>query len=298
TWLSDKIDEALDYREQGLHVRYLETAKDTSYLSESGEPYGWTDPRRRLPVTEENRMREHPSDTKVLTMKMEILLEPTLNKLGRNPVKEIPLKRNLPDHMSVLTDPKDQAKMEIPRSSGVNSPPNAHTQCFQIMKVIRHFVGKCVATEPDTSSCNLHDRSARRSRALRTMGSNLLICFTVQRSRDGASGASTATKCSLAQKRPCGILTGLLTSGGLEFGNLVVYMASTVISSFLNYGPPREGRMSAFGHFSGLQMLVGFGAKAEEVEVKCRGVEVEWNFLPFLIRDSSWLYGTILVLLQ
>ncbi|GKC92494.1 hypothetical protein Tco_1157936, partial [Tanacetum coccineum] len=66
--------------------------------------------------------------------------------------------------------------------------------------------GKCVATEPDTSSCNLHDRSARRSRA------------QVQRSRDGASGASTATKCSLAQKRPCGILTGLLTSGGLEFG--------------------------------------------------------------------------------
>ncbi|GKD14416.1 hypothetical protein Tco_1198823 [Tanacetum coccineum] len=30
---------------------------------------------------------------------------------------------------SVLTDPEDQAKMEmeIPRSSGVNSPPNAHT---------------------------------------------------------------------------------------------------------------------------------------------------------------------------
>ncbi|GJZ27755.1 hypothetical protein Tco_0572402, partial [Tanacetum coccineum] len=46
-----------------------------------------------------------------------------------NPVKEIPLKRNLPDHRSVLTDLKDQAKMEmeIPRSSGVNSPPNAHT---------------------------------------------------------------------------------------------------------------------------------------------------------------------------
>ncbi|GJX65405.1 hypothetical protein Tco_0299748 [Tanacetum coccineum] len=42
---------------------------------------------------------------------------------------EIPLKRNLPDHRSVLTDSEDQAKMEmeIPRSSGVNSPPNAHT---------------------------------------------------------------------------------------------------------------------------------------------------------------------------
>ncbi|GJX25197.1 hypothetical protein Tco_0231493 [Tanacetum coccineum] len=46
-----------------------------------------------------------------------------------NPVKEIPLKLNLPDHRSVLTDPEDQAKMEMetPRSSGVNSPPNAHT---------------------------------------------------------------------------------------------------------------------------------------------------------------------------
>ncbi|GKA55179.1 hypothetical protein Tco_0754128 [Tanacetum coccineum] len=42
---------------------------------------------------------------------------------------EIPLKRNLPDYRSVLTDPEDQTKMEmeIPRSSGVNSPPNAHT---------------------------------------------------------------------------------------------------------------------------------------------------------------------------
>ncbi|GJX10471.1 hypothetical protein Tco_0200330, partial [Tanacetum coccineum] len=43
--------------------------------------------------------------------------------------REILLKMNLPDHRSVLTDPEDQAKMEMetPRSSGVNSPPNAHT---------------------------------------------------------------------------------------------------------------------------------------------------------------------------
>ncbi|GJU03089.1 retrovirus-related pol polyprotein from transposon TNT 1-94 [Tanacetum coccineum] len=45
-----QIDEALDYREQGLHVRYPEKAKDTTYLSESGELCGWTDPRRRLPL--------------------------------------------------------------------------------------------------------------------------------------------------------------------------------------------------------------------------------------------------------
>ncbi|GKC84840.1 hypothetical protein Tco_1140557, partial [Tanacetum coccineum] len=73
--------------------------------------------------------------------------------------------------------------------------------------------GKCVATEPDTSSCNLHDRSARHSRAQDTSK-----CHHLKRGRDGASGASTATKCSLVLKRPCGILTDLLTSGGLEFG--------------------------------------------------------------------------------
>ncbi|GKF07081.1 hypothetical protein Tco_0041305, partial [Tanacetum coccineum] len=46
-----------------------------------------------------------------------------------NPVKEIRLKMNLPDHRSVLTDQEDQAKMEMesPRSSKVNSPPNAHS---------------------------------------------------------------------------------------------------------------------------------------------------------------------------
>ncbi|GKA09295.1 integrase, catalytic region, zinc finger, CCHC-type containing protein [Tanacetum coccineum] len=49
---------------------------------------------------------EHQSDTKVFTMMMEILLEPTLNKLmierfdtlAGNPVKVILLKLNLPDH--------------------------------------------------------------------------------------------------------------------------------------------------------------------------------------------------------
>ncbi|GKF17296.1 hypothetical protein Tco_0062214, partial [Tanacetum coccineum] len=41
----------------------------------------------------------------------------------RNPVKEILLKLNLPDHWSVLTDSKVQVKieMEIPRFSRVNS---------------------------------------------------------------------------------------------------------------------------------------------------------------------------------
>ncbi|GJZ52984.1 hypothetical protein Tco_0607869 [Tanacetum coccineum] len=48
-----QIDEALDYREQGLHVRYPEKAKDMMYLSESGELCGWTDPRWRLPRLQE-----------------------------------------------------------------------------------------------------------------------------------------------------------------------------------------------------------------------------------------------------
>nr|GEX20308.1 reverse transcriptase domain-containing protein [Tanacetum cinerariifolium] len=80
--------------------------------------------------------------------------------------------------------------------------------------------------EPDTSSCNLHNRSARRSRA------------QVKISRDGAFGASTATICSLAQKRPCGILTGLLTSGGLEFGKCY---------NLLALSGPRIGFMAYIG---------------------------------------------------
>ncbi|GJR04291.1 hypothetical protein Tco_0527275 [Tanacetum coccineum] len=52
-----------------------------------------------------------------------------LGNLVKEEKKKILLKMNLPDHRSVLTDQEDQAKMEMeaPRSSGVNSPPNAHT---------------------------------------------------------------------------------------------------------------------------------------------------------------------------
>ncbi|GKA96699.1 hypothetical protein Tco_0818794 [Tanacetum coccineum] len=57
------------------------------------------------------------------TMKMEILLEPTSNKLmvARNPVKKILLKLNLSDHRSILTDLKaiykDGREGEIPDSA-------------------------------------------------------------------------------------------------------------------------------------------------------------------------------------
>ncbi|GJX61495.1 hypothetical protein Tco_0294395 [Tanacetum coccineum] len=76
----------------------------------------------------------------LITLKMEILLEPTSNKLmvehaefdesdtyvlerfyttAGNPVKEILLKLNLPDHRSILTDSKEYLKMvmEVPDSS-------------------------------------------------------------------------------------------------------------------------------------------------------------------------------------
>nr|GEW55693.1 reverse transcriptase domain-containing protein [Tanacetum cinerariifolium] len=69
----------------------------------------------------EQTQQEHQSDTKVFTMTMEILLEPTSNKLlverfnttAGNPVKEILLKLNLPDHMSILTDSKVYIKMDM-----------------------------------------------------------------------------------------------------------------------------------------------------------------------------------------
>ncbi|GKC90972.1 hypothetical protein Tco_1151621, partial [Tanacetum coccineum] len=65
----------------------------------------------------------HQSDTQVITVKMEILLEPTSNKLmverfdtsARNLVKEILLKLNLPDHRSIHTDSKMEVK--VPGSS-------------------------------------------------------------------------------------------------------------------------------------------------------------------------------------
>ncbi|GKA48741.1 hypothetical protein Tco_0741699 [Tanacetum coccineum] len=48
-------------------------------------------------------------------MTMEILLEPTSKNLlvARNPVKDILLKLNLPDHRSILTDSKIHIKMDM-----------------------------------------------------------------------------------------------------------------------------------------------------------------------------------------
>ncbi|GJZ76667.1 hypothetical protein Tco_0641339 [Tanacetum coccineum] len=61
---------------------------------------------------------------------MEILLEPTSNKLMverfdtsvGNPVKEILLKLNLPDHRSILTDSKMEVKVTGVMPSDVDGP--------------------------------------------------------------------------------------------------------------------------------------------------------------------------------
>nr|GEV28783.1 hypothetical protein [Tanacetum cinerariifolium] len=70
-----------------------------------------------LELVLEQTQQEHQSDTKVFTMTIEILLEPISNKLlvDGNPIKEILLKLNLPDHRSILTDSK--MDVEVPGSS-------------------------------------------------------------------------------------------------------------------------------------------------------------------------------------
>ncbi|GJV77894.1 hypothetical protein Tco_1509478 [Tanacetum coccineum] len=93
---------------------------------------------------------EHQSDTQVITMKMEILLELTSNKLMvehaefdesntnvlerfytlvGNPVKEILLKLNLPDHKPILTD----SKVTLTKHGRMTKPYLSHrfiANCF------------------------------------------------------------------------------------------------------------------------------------------------------------------------
>ncbi|GJV16236.1 hypothetical protein Tco_1361559 [Tanacetum coccineum] len=57
---------------------------------------------------------EHPSDTYVFTMKMEILLEPTSNKLMTFRLREQASRSSQDLEVQV------KMEMEIPRSSGVN----------------------------------------------------------------------------------------------------------------------------------------------------------------------------------
>ncbi|GJR63952.1 hypothetical protein Tco_0010017 [Tanacetum coccineum] len=125
------IMEALDYRVKEYTVNRLNPGINTRFCTDK-------DVERILP--------QHPSDTYVFTMKMEILLELTSNKLmvsikrtrklGDSDVHTLEdptlileilsrrffLRLNLPNHRSVLTGSEVQVKteMEIPHSSGVH----------------------------------------------------------------------------------------------------------------------------------------------------------------------------------
>ncbi|GJR69966.1 hypothetical protein Tco_0016031 [Tanacetum coccineum] len=97
---------------------------------------------------------EHQSDTYVITMKMEILPVSTSNNTAadsifqtRNPVKEILLKLNLPDHRSILTDSKILIKMErrymVPaagqdKSRFITACSYSTDKCKDIMKAQVH----------------------------------------------------------------------------------------------------------------------------------------------------------------
>ncbi|GJU86224.1 hypothetical protein Tco_1293770 [Tanacetum coccineum] len=61
---------------------------------------------------------------KIKQFNPELILQAGNSCQGESPLKEL-----LPDHRSVLTDPKDYIKidMEVPDSCNVNSPPHAHT---------------------------------------------------------------------------------------------------------------------------------------------------------------------------
>nr|GEW25134.1 retrovirus-related Pol polyprotein from transposon TNT 1-94 [Tanacetum cinerariifolium] len=99
----------------------------TSYSDPHGIIFVDQNKRKEMMRTDEVYKFEHQSDTKVFTMTMEILLEPTSNKLlverfnttAGNHVKEILLKLNLPNHKSILKDSKVYIKMdmEVPGSS-------------------------------------------------------------------------------------------------------------------------------------------------------------------------------------
>ncbi|GJY20820.1 hypothetical protein Tco_0393386 [Tanacetum coccineum] len=115
----------------------------------------------------EQTQQEHQSDTQVITMKMEILLEPTSNKLmfdesntyvlerfdtsAGNPVKEILLKLNLPDHR-ILKDGGEVLKIMPPKRT--TTPMTDAT----IKKLIAQGVADVLAKyEVNRSSINGND---------------------------------------------------------------------------------------------------------------------------------------------
>ncbi|GJY66232.1 hypothetical protein Tco_0468470 [Tanacetum coccineum] len=107
------------------------------------------------------------------TMKMEILLEPTSNKLmverfytsAGNPVKEIFLKLNLPDHMSILMDskvtPTKHGRMTKPYSS-----PRFIANCFNAgyLKMVVKVRIYQISQENRQERANTDTRTEERAR--------------------------------------------------------------------------------------------------------------------------------------
>ncbi|GJU30984.1 hypothetical protein Tco_1174573 [Tanacetum coccineum] len=118
-----QIDEALDYRVKEFKVNRMNPGLNTRFWTRKD-----VDRSKEFMFAIQKRLK---------TRRIFRNLESFVGKYGDsdgytytgNPVKEILLKMNLPDHRSVLTDPEVHVKMEmeIPRSSGVNSQPHAHT---------------------------------------------------------------------------------------------------------------------------------------------------------------------------
>ncbi|GJZ02007.1 hypothetical protein Tco_0519968 [Tanacetum coccineum] len=96
-------------------------------IERKGSPDSYTPPKRakqsRIPknilrgsISEKSKNdREHPSETKIFTMKMEILLEPTSNKL--------------------LNHLKMEMEMEFPVTEMSSQSPNAKTRPTLVMKL-------------------------------------------------------------------------------------------------------------------------------------------------------------------
>ncbi|GJU73444.1 hypothetical protein Tco_1264849 [Tanacetum coccineum] len=84
---------------------------------------GTNNPKRHCPIPTTRIHKDHPLDQVIL---LEVVHSATQKLEGLSKIMEDTWTKK---QRSVLTDSEDQAKMkmETPRSSGANSPPNAHT---------------------------------------------------------------------------------------------------------------------------------------------------------------------------
>ncbi|GJV83674.1 hypothetical protein Tco_1523572 [Tanacetum coccineum] len=107
-------------QKQGVHVRYPERLKTRRIFWNFWSAFLVTDSRRRLPVME--RTNEGNWVIHMLSESHGLIANMRTSIMDNSDTVHTSLR-------SVLTDPEDQVmvEMEIPRSSGVNSQPHAHT---------------------------------------------------------------------------------------------------------------------------------------------------------------------------